>query len=344
MLACKYIVLQAEQVAADKLFQSQNGGYSPQFMINEMSQRVAAGEINSCLLTGCEVLATFMRAMKQGYTLPGTTGVVETFDATGRKTTVDASKAKVLQWGDDYEASPPVSLGFELPGMLVTRQEARHGLVSAPNQYALIEQAIRKHEGRTVPEHLASLGQLFEGFSKRASEQPEHAWFPTYRDAAEISTVTEVNRIVGYPYPKYMNAVMDVDQASAVVLMSVAEARRLGVDESKWVYLHGTADAYEYPLTTAERKDLFRCYGMQAVGRQVASSANVTMDKISHFDIYSCFPAAVQVAVKVCGPCKKCAVLSCDFRARLYLRKWESPSRSMMAINSLSPEVKTLAR
>ena len=51
-----------------------------------------------------------------------------------------------------------------------------------------------------------------------------------------------------YSYPKYMNAIMDVNQAAAVIVTSVGEARRLGIDEDRWVYLHGTGTAYEYPV------------------------------------------------------------------------------------------------
>ena len=40
-----------------------------------------------------------------------------------------------------------------------------------------------------------------------------------------------------------------------MIVASVGEARRLGVPEAKWVYIHGTADAYEWPVQTFHRKD-----------------------------------------------------------------------------------------
>ena len=105
--------LGAEQVPARHHYVSQAGGYSPQFMINEMCERIASGEIESALVSGSEALATFSRAMKLGYALPGTSGRVTTTNATGRKTTTDASAAPVLPWGDKmHGAEPaPVELG-----------------------------------------------------------------------------------------------------------------------------------------------------------------------------------------------------------------------------------------
>ena len=49
------------------------------------------------------------------------------------------------------------------------------------------------------------------------------------RSAAELITATPDNRMVGYPYTKYMVSVMDVDMAAAVIVASHAAADELGV-------------------------------------------------------------------------------------------------------------------
>jgi hypothetical protein len=41
--------------------------------------------------------------------------------------------------------------------------------------------------------------ELFEGFSRVAAAQPQHAWFPVERTAADIAQVTDANRWIGYP-------------------------------------------------------------------------------------------------------------------------------------------------
>ena len=134
-----------------------------------------------------------------------------------------------------------------------------------------------------------------------AAQNPEHAWFPTERSAQELATVDEVNRAVTSPgYPKYMNAIMDVDQGAAVLLMSVREAARLGIPEHKWVYLHGCADAYDWP-TSAERAQLHRAPAMAMCARKALQDARVSMCDVKHMDIYSCFPSAVQLARREMG-------------------------------------------
>ena len=91
---------------------------------------------------------------------------------------------------------------------------------------------------------MQQVGKLMAPFTEIAAQNP-YSWFPVARTAEELVTPSDDNRWVGYPYPKYLNAVMRIDQASAVVMTSVGKARELGIDESKWVYLHGCADANE---------------------------------------------------------------------------------------------------
>ncbi len=76
------------------------------------------------------------------------------------------------------------------------------------------------------------------------------------RKGEEIVTPSDTNRVVAFPYTKYMNAVMAVDQAAVVLLASVAEARRLGVPEDRWVYFWGGGEASENPWYVSERPRL----------------------------------------------------------------------------------------
>ena len=54
---------------------------------------------------------------------------------------------------------------------------------------------------------------------------------------------SEQNRMIGYPYPKLVNAIMEVDQAACVIMASAEKADALGIPADKRVYLHGCADA-----------------------------------------------------------------------------------------------------
>lgn len=109
------------------------------------------------------------------------------------------------------------------------------------------------------------------------------------------------NRMVAFPYTKRLCAIMDVDQSAAVVLMSLRTANRLGVAENKRVFVHGTADVHEFPIRTCERGALDRSIAIGHLGRDVFSSANVAVSRIRFFEVYSCFPSAVQIACKELG-------------------------------------------
>lgn len=105
--------------------------------------------------------------------------------------------------------------------------------------------------------------------------------------------------MVSFPYTKFMCAVMDVDQAASVIVMSLAEARRQGVAEDKLVYLHGCADTIEKEIL--KRPELHRSPAMHEMGKVLTASANIPLEQVAHKDIYSCFPVAVSVVARELG-------------------------------------------
>ena len=86
--------------------------------------------------------------------------------------------------------------------------------------------------------------------SRRATRTRRHRWSAR---PPNWSTPTEANRIIADPYPRYLVSRDQVNQGAAVLLMSVAAARRLGVAEDRWVFLHGHADLREPPLLRPRR-------------------------------------------------------------------------------------------
>jgi acetyl-CoA C-acetyltransferase len=81
------------------------------------------------------------------------------------------------------------------------------------------------------------------------------------------------------------------NQGAAVLLTSVGEARRLGVPEAQWLFLHGGADAKE--RTPMQRQDLSAGPASILACRRTLESAAVDLAQIAAFDLYSCFPIAV---------------------------------------------------
>jgi acetyl-CoA C-acetyltransferase len=134
------------------------------------------------------------------------------------------------------------------------------------------------------------MAELFAPFSKVAAKNPFSS-SPVERSVEEIVTVTDDNRMICDPYPRLLVARDTVNQGAAAILMSVEAARRLGVPEDKWVYLHGHADQTEQALL--DREDLSVSFSAKQSVAEALRVAGIGMDDIATFDLYSCFPYPV---------------------------------------------------
>lgn len=254
-------------------FYTATGGNTPQWLVNRTAQEIANGECEMALLAGAEYIAALLGAMKQG---------------------VD------LGWANGPDADPgadPEEIGDMRPG--ATDCERRHGLAFPVNVYPLFENALRGVARRSPSAHLKWLGEFFSPFTKVAAENP-YSWFPTYRSPEEIATPSDRNRFVGFPYTKYLNAVIEVDMAAAVVMTSVSKARELGIPEAKWIYLHGCGDAADI-WNVSERVNYHSSPAIRAIGKTAFAMAQIGTGDLSHIDLYSCFPSAVEIGCRELG-------------------------------------------
>lgn len=247
-----------------KQYMTATGGNSPQQLVNHVAEKISQGEMGIALLAGAEALDTWGKARKAGVK---------------------------LDW-DIPTDKTPVELFPEKPGS--SEFEANHGLLPPPNVYPMFENAIRHHLSRSFKDHQQRVGELLAKFSHVAADNP-YAWFPIARSAEEIATATESNRYVGFPYTKFMNSIMRVNQAAAVIICSVKKAKELNIPEEQWVYLHGCGDANDH-WTVSERANFYSSPAIKAVGEAAMTTAGCTIDDIDFFDLYSCFPSAVEIA------------------------------------------------
>jgi acetyl-CoA C-acetyltransferase len=165
-----------------------------------------------------------------------------------------------------------------------------HGLLGAPVQYGLLENARRARLGLSVADYLQRMGELFAPFTKVAAKNPFSS-SPVERSVEELITVTDSNRMICDPYPRLLLARDQVNQGAAVLLMSVEAARRLGVPEEKWVYLRGHADLVEQKLL--DRRDVGTSPASVMAVREALSVGGIGIDDVATFDLYSCFPVPV---------------------------------------------------
>ncbi|GAB2485621.1 acetyl-CoA acetyltransferase [Jatrophihabitans fulvus] len=237
------------------------GGQAPQHLITEFAKKIARGEVGTVLLFGSEAISTTRRFAGQD-------------DAPDFTETV----------GGQLE-----DRGFGLDGLMEPEQ-LEHGLFDAPSQYGLLDNARRARLGLTRDAYRQDMARLFAPFTEVAAANP-YAAAPVRRSADELAEVTERNRMIAEPYPRYLVARDQVNQGAAVVLTSVGAARAAGVPESAWVYLHGYADLREQNLL--DRADLSRSPASVRAAATALERAGLTPDDLSTLDLYSCFAIAV---------------------------------------------------
>jgi acetyl-CoA C-acetyltransferase len=255
-----------------ELVYTPGGGNMPQVALNRACERIAAGESDVTLLVGGEALRTELAARRQGLQ---------------------------LDWSDWSEDAPVAA--DELGGhrMGFSAHEAAHGMRAAINIYPLIEQAIRGARGYSIEEHSAAMARLFARFAAAARDNPLATRRAGY-SAEEIATRTPTNPIIGFPYTKLMTANAYVDQAAALIVCSSAKADELGIALSKRVYLHGCAEGNDHWYVT-ERWNLHSSPAIRRVAAQTFAMAGKTLSDVAAFDLYSCFPSAVEIACQEIG-------------------------------------------
>jgi acetyl-CoA C-acetyltransferase len=245
------------------------GGNTPQSLLSHLCDEIAAERIEVALLAGGEAVQTMRALGKAGIASPWT----------------PPSANAVPRWGDTR------------PG--VTETESRHGAREAYVSFALFENALRAARGQSLAAQRAELGAFGERCARIAAENP-YAWFRDAKDAATLTTVTPANRMVAFPYPKYLNAIMDVNQGAALVVASESAARRLGAPEDRWVWPWAAADVAEHWFLS-DRATFHELPGMRRAAGELLASVDLDVRTVSHLDLYGCFPIAPRLSAAMLG-------------------------------------------
>lgn len=246
------------------------GGNLPQEFLNHAAAALLNGSHETVLICGAELLATFLGAVRSGQGFPEW--------STGK-----AEEAEYI---------------YESPS-LTAPSEFAHGLFEPVNAYPMFESALRHAKGLSMDAHAKMLGDLVSGMSRVAAENP-FAWKQRLYTPDEVLDTRNSNRMISFPYTKVMNAIIAVDQAAAVVMTTVGKARAMGIDPSTWIYLRGAAHAHD-SWHLSERPVLHRSKALEVAGAAALAQSELSLDELGYFDIYSCFPSAVQVGCDALG-------------------------------------------
>ena len=248
------------------------GGDSPQRLVNEFMEKLAAGSCEMVLIAGGEALANVKAAKKQ-------------------KVSLDWSEEVAGQLEDRGISSGKLGLatGFQ------------HQLVLPMQYYGLMENARRGRIGANLEDYTLEMAEEFSKLSEVAVTNP-YAAFPTAYEANFLATSSKENSLIISPYTKRLMANDRVNQGAAILMTTVGKAKELGIEEDKWVYLHGYAQANDPVLL--ERPNMGQSQGMKKAVLSALKNANKNSDDIRYFDIYSCFPIVVSEARQVLGIAK----------------------------------------
>ncbi|ANY20998.1 acetyl-CoA acetyltransferase [Tsuneonella dongtanensis] len=238
------------------------GGQSPATAVVDLAEQIQRGEVSAGVVVGAEATSTIRAILARG---------------------------ELRDWAEHDERE--VEWKGSEDGPLLSRRSIAHGIHSPALAYGLIENARRARIGLSRDAYRLEMGELFAPFSQVAATNPFASTFGSAASAAELAEITASNRLIADPYPRKVISRDQVNLGAATLVMSVKAAREAGIDESRWIHIHGAAKVVDpEPL---ERADLSRFPGAEAVLDAALAASGKSLAEIEHLDFYSCFPAAV---------------------------------------------------
>jgi acetyl-CoA C-acetyltransferase len=246
------------------------GGNSPQLLVNEAAAAIGRGDTDVAVIAGGEAMYSRFKARREGVDLP---------------------------WERSDVPPCPDEVGDAREG--TSDFENAHGAAIPIQIYPLLETAVRAKAARSVADHQEAVGRLWARLAAVAAGNPL-AWSRETWSPGEITTPAPDNRVVSFPYTKRMCANLQVDQAAAVVLTSYGRARDLGIGDDRLVFPLAGADAHDHFFFT-QRWSLAESPAIGAVARAALGAAGIGVDDVARFDLYSCFPSAVEIALDALG-------------------------------------------
>jgi acetyl-CoA acetyltransferase len=240
------------------------GGHQPARLVDLASRRIVAGESRVALVCGGESYYSLSTFRKEGRLPPWT--------------------------------RPPADVKMPSARTGVSDLAWKHGLSMPIRVYPLYENGLRAALGQTLAQAQRRSAEIYADFSHVAAHNPA-AWNPTPLSPEEILTITPSNRMICHPYLLLMNALLNVNQAAAVVLTDTETARTLGIPAERWVYVWGGAGSKDSD-DIMQRISYSRSPAMEATLDTTLAVSGVLAHEIDLIDFYSCFPCVPKMAAR----------------------------------------------
>ncbi|RIJ29865.1 enoyl-CoA hydratase-related protein [Henriciella mobilis] len=242
------------------------GGDTPVRLIHAAARRIASGEAETAAIVGGEALNSLRKARQAGIR---------------------------LDWTERAPAGERLRSDFEV---LKVHEAARKAGVSDPaDLYPLFENALTHASGISPTEAQEQASQIWAGMARSAAKN-EFAWSRSAPSAQEIAVASPANRMIAFPYTKFMVANPMVNQAAAIIVTSLEHALALGIERSNLIFIRGGAFAAE-PEDALMRDRFDGCAALDTVMGAVVDSVGGSAGTFDCLELYSCFPVVPKLAL-----------------------------------------------
>jgi len=184
-------------------------------------------------------------------------------------------------------------------GPLFEPVEAANWLWDPVQQYAMIDNALRAAEGRSLDAHRTEIAELWSRFASVSAGNPEAA-FGREVDPTWLATPSADNRPLAFPYNKWHSTQWTVNQAAALVLCSVEAARRHGVPTDRWVFPRVGLES-SHAVSMLAREQIAGWPAMEVLGETAGRWLGGPVARADVIEVYSCFPSAVRIQQRALG-------------------------------------------
>lgn len=249
------------------------GGNTPQWLVNRAGEEIAAGRLGTTLIVGAEAT----RSMRL------------------RDRDADFLRVAVEPAAEGAGEADPV-VGASLQGM-VGRAEIEARLLRPADVYPVFESVLAARAGASLSTWRERIAAFYARGSEVAAKHP-FAWFPEALSAGQIATPGPDNRLTAEPYTKRMNSFANVDMGAALLVTNLATARAAGLEDRCVFPWAGATNADVAPTA---RPELGGSPAIRAAAAATFEAAGLGLDDVEVFDLYSCFPVAVEIGAAEIG-------------------------------------------
>ncbi len=234
-------------------------------LLSDLCRTIAAGEQDVGVVTGGEAQFRALRGMITGQPATDT---------------------------EQPEDTPPPDVHHTSPDPFCSDLEGQRGIQMPVQFFAIIESALRYHQGLGIEEHRDEVARLYSSFSEIAAANP-HAWRRAPMSAEEIRDPTAKNPMLAFPYTKRHCSQWNVNHGVAILVCSAAKAEELGLAREGWIFPVAATQS-RHVVVPARKRRLHSHPGTVVCGERALALAGVSAEDITAAELYSCFPSAIR--------------------------------------------------